>query len=177
MERVSVIIPVYNSEKTIQQCIETVLDNKYSDFEVIVVDDCSTDNSRKIISHILRKRPFTFLKNKENRGPGFTRNQGIRRAKGDIILLLDSDSYVPENWIEQHVRAHEEIPAHIIGGGIEGVHSTISGRCDGYFNSCLKSYFYFKVSRPYPSCRWQPVSSSLVISQEHLRSHESSFYR
>lgn len=137
MERVSVIIPVYNSEKTIQQCIETVLDNKYSDFEVIVVDDCSTDNSRKIISHILRKRPFTFLKNKENRGPGFTRNQGIRRAKGDIILLLDSDSYVPENWIEQHVRAHEEIPAHIIGGGIEGVHSTISGRCDGYFNSCL----------------------------------------
>lgn len=156
MEKVSVVIPVYDSEKTIQQCIETVLGNKYPYFEVIVVDDCSTDLSRKIIGNVLKKRSFTFLQNKENRGPGFTRNRGIRIAKGDIIILLDSDSYVQENWIEQHVKAHEEkgiLSAHIIGGGIEGIHDTISGRCDGYFNSVLnvprsKSFFLKRFHLP-----------------------------
>lgn len=147
------VIPVYNSEKTIQQCIETVLDNKYPYFDVIAIDDCSTDHSRKIIAHILKKRHFTFLQNRENRGPGFTRNRGIRRAKGDIVILLDSDSYVKENWIEQHVKAHKEISAHIIGGGIEGIHNTISSRCDGYFNSVLnvpgsKSFFLKRFHLP-----------------------------
>ena len=130
MNKVSVIIPAYNAEKTIKECIESALNNDYDDFEVVVVDDGSTDNTREIIGRIDDKR-LKFFGNAENSGAPSTRNHGIKKSEGEIVLLLDADAYVKEDWIRRHASLHEETPADVIGGGIIGVYDTVYGKCDG----------------------------------------------
>lgn len=96
--KASVIIPTYNSEKTISKCLESILDSDYSSFEVIVVDDGSTDNTINIVKkHAVRH----FIK--EHSGPAIQRNFGARRAKGEVLLFTDSDCIVSKDWIKNMV--------------------------------------------------------------------------
>ncbi|HEK0623321.1 TPA: glycosyltransferase family 2 protein [Proteus mirabilis] len=96
MEKFSIIIPMYNVEKYIHQCIQSILSQTYQNFEVIVIDDGSSDNSSKIVDEIIKsEKRVTLIKNKNN-GPSISRNIGIEKSTGDIILFLDSDDmYVP----------------------------------------------------------------------------------
>ena len=99
---VSVIIPNYNKEKYLHQCIESVLVQSYIDLEVIVVDDASTDLSKKIIVEYAEKDPRVkpiFLE--KNGGVSAARNAGIIAAKGDYVTMLDSDDfYFDKNKIQ-----------------------------------------------------------------------------
>ncbi len=95
--RFSVIIPVYNRERFVAKAIESVLAQSYENFELIVVDDGSTDNTPKI----LERYPIKILR-QQNRGVSAARNAGIRIAKGDIIALLDSD----DEWQKDHLATH-----------------------------------------------------------------------
>ncbi|WP_457559293.1 glycosyltransferase family 2 protein [Candidatus Harpocratesius sp.] len=89
---ISVIIPVYNREKTINRAINSVLHQTYQNFEIIVVDDCSSDQSVKIVkSFIQNDFRIQLLINNINQGPNYTRNRGIKQAQGKYIILLDSD--------------------------------------------------------------------------------------
>ena len=87
---VSVIIPVYNREKTIKKAIESVLGQTYTDLEVIVVDDCSTDKTIEVVESIEDKR-VRLVKSPENGGACRARNIGIENAKGEYIAFHDSD--------------------------------------------------------------------------------------
>ena len=130
---VSVIVPNYNGEKTIRKCIQSILDNSYKDFELIIIDDCSKDLSMKIIESFKDPR-IRILKNKKNYGASKTRNQGIKIAKGHIILLIDSDMYTDKNCISQHLSAHNTINTNIVAGSIQGIHKTIIGQADDFCN-------------------------------------------
>lgn len=127
--KVSVILPVYNASRTIKECLNSVLNQDYTNYELIIVDDVSTDNSVSIIKSFKDKR-ISFIKNNKNGGPGFTRNVAIKNSNGEIILLVDSDTIVPKNWISKHVE--EQTNADIVGGSILGVHRTISGEADAF---------------------------------------------
>jgi len=131
MKKASVIIPNYNGASTLGNCLTSVLTNDYPDFEVVVVDDQSTDQSLKIIQNINDHR-LRLICNERNSGAAFSRNRGIRNANGDIIILLDSDSYVERDWIGKHVQLSSTIDADIIGGGMVGIHQSIAGACDGF---------------------------------------------
>lgn len=96
---ISVIIPNYNRAKVISRAIESVLDQTFSDFELIVVDDCSTDNSMQVISLIQDKRIKVFQL-KENSGAAAARNYGIKQSSGDFISFLDSDDYFEPRFLE-----------------------------------------------------------------------------
>lgn len=88
----SVIIPNYNNERYLVQCIESVLKQTYKPFEIIISDDCSTDRSINIIKEYEKK--YSFIKgiySTENRGVALTRHKAIMEAKGDYITMLDSD--------------------------------------------------------------------------------------
>ena len=88
----SIIIPVYNSEKYLFQCIQSVLNQKYSNVEIIIVDDCSTDKSLTIIrSFAKRYNNIKIICNKKNEGVSVCRNKGISNAVGKYIIFLDSD--------------------------------------------------------------------------------------
>lgn len=98
---VSVIVPAYNSQAYISKCIETLLAQTYrhENYEVIVVDDGSTDETADIIKNY----PVRYIYQK-NQGPAAARNNGVKEAKGDMILFTDSDCVPTQNWIEEMVR-------------------------------------------------------------------------
>lgn len=120
MSFVSVIIPSYNSGLTIEGCLSSVLQQDYprEKYEVIVIDDGSSDESDKLIL----KYPVMLLMQKHS-GPGAARNKGLRYAKGEIIIFLDSDCTVDVDWISTHVQAHgnqsRTKPVGCIGGAIK----------------------------------------------------------
>ena len=103
MEKVSVIIPVYNSSKHLKECIDSVINQTYKNLEIIIVNDDSTDNSLSIINSYKDKR-IKLIDLKENVGVSFARNKGIERATGDYICYLDSDDYWNHNKIEKQIK-------------------------------------------------------------------------
>src|SRR3989338_966512 len=133
MAKASVIIPVYNAEGTIRKCIQSVLANDYVDLEVIVVDDNSIDGTRDIVEHIKDDR-IRLIVNEKKAGHAFSRNRGIKESRGSIILFLDADSYIEQNWVKIHIRLHSDILADIVGGAIAGIYKTVFGKCDGFCN-------------------------------------------
>lgn len=92
---VSIIVPVYNVEKYIEKCIDSLLNQTFEDYEIIVVIDGSTDASEKIVRNIQKENPAKIkIINQEKKGPGAARNTGIEAACGKFLLFVDSDDYV-----------------------------------------------------------------------------------
>lgn len=89
----SIIIPVYNTEKYIEQCIRSVIDQTYNKWELIIIDDGSTDQSLSIIKEFERMDSRIRVYSQRNLGVSNARNFGIRKAKGEFIMFLDSDDY------------------------------------------------------------------------------------
>lgn len=99
---VSVIIPVFNSEKTIENCLFSVLKQTYPNIEIIVVDDCSTDDTQSKVKAIQSQYPYKIqlFRNRKNLGPGGSRNQGIDYSYGEFLAFLDSDDTWMPNKLE-----------------------------------------------------------------------------
>ena len=97
---VSVIVPVYNSEKYLTEALNSLEEQTFKNFEVIIVNDGSTDNSEKIIKDFVNKNSNFKLINQKNMGPGYAKNTGIRYSKGKYIAFLDSDDFFAPNFLE-----------------------------------------------------------------------------
>lgn len=95
----SIIIANFNGEKYLQDCLPSVFKTNYSNFEVIIIEDGSTDRSLNIISSFQKKYHFRLIQNKENMGLVKSRNQAIGRITGDILVFLDNDTKVDKNWL------------------------------------------------------------------------------
>ena len=98
---ISVIIPVYNVEKYIRQCVDSVLEQSYKDFELILVDDGSPDNSPAICDEYAQKDTRVSVIHQKNLGVSAARNNGIRHAKGEWITFVDSDDWVDTDYLEK----------------------------------------------------------------------------
>lgn len=102
MPKVSVIVPVYNVEKYLRQCLDSVINQTLKDIEIICVDDKSPDGSSHILKeYALRDNRIKIIKNEENKGTGYSRNIAISQATGDYIMLLDSDDWYEEYTCEK----------------------------------------------------------------------------
>lgn len=111
---VSIVMPNYNGEKYLKATIESVLAQTYTNWELLFVDDCSTDNSIKIIEGFAKQDKRIFLiRQKENKGVAHARNVGIAEARGEYIALLDSDDIWEKEKIEKQKRLMEEENASI----------------------------------------------------------------
>lgn len=96
--RVSIIIPVYNAEKYLKRCIDSVLKNKESDIEVILINDGSTDESNKICEEYLSSDSRLVYINQKNLGVSAARNKGIENAKNEYVFFLDADDYLADKY-------------------------------------------------------------------------------
>lgn len=101
MPKVSVIVPVYNVENYIEKCLTSLVNQTLKDIEIIVVNDGSKDNSKKIINDFLDKYKNIVYVEKKNGGLSDARNYGMKYAKGDYVAFLDSDDYVDETIYEK----------------------------------------------------------------------------
>ncbi|MBT3408613.1 glycosyltransferase family 2 protein [Candidatus Woesearchaeota archaeon] len=93
--KISIIIPAYNSERTLVNTIKYIFNSKITDFEIIIVDDFST----KKIKDYIKNNKVKIFRNKRNMGPSYSRNIGAQKAKGEILLFLDSDIYIKKNTL------------------------------------------------------------------------------
>jgi len=119
---VSVIIPVFNSEKFIVEAIKSVLAQTYQNFEIILVDDCSTDNSVSLIEILRKNEPRIHLfKNKVNSGAAISRNRALNEANGQYVAFLDSDDSWYPNKLSQQINLMINKNAFLIFGSIEMV--------------------------------------------------------
>ena len=100
MTKLSVIVPVYNVEKYIKKCLDTLTNQTLKDIEILVINDGSPDNSQKIIDKYVKKHKNIKSYIKENGGLSDARNYGIEKAKGEYIAFVDSDDYISENMYE-----------------------------------------------------------------------------
>ena len=100
MKLISIIVPVYNAEKTIKKCIDSILAQTYEAFELILINDGSKDNSLNILKEYEALDERILVVTQENSGVSVTRNKGINEAKGDYIVFVDSDDYIKENALE-----------------------------------------------------------------------------
>lgn len=134
MYKISVIIPVYNVEKYIAQCLNSVLCQNFDGCEIVVVNDGSQQNERAIIDDLMKKYSNIRYIEKENGGQGSARNMGLRLAQGKYILFLDSDDYLEEGTLAKLYETAEHTHSDIV-------------LFDGYFVSEDKARIYY-VSNP-----------------------------
>lgn len=121
MSKVSVIVPVYNAEKYLREAIESVLNQTYTDFELLLINDRSTDKSREICEEYSKKdeRIILLENDTENHGPGPTRNIGLDNATGDFIYFMDADDWIDKSLLEICIDRMRETNADIVQFGIE----------------------------------------------------------
>ena len=117
----SVILPTYNRGKKLIETVESIEKNDFDkrEFEIIVVNDCSTDATESVIRDLKKKyKNILALKNKKNGGPATTRNNGIKKAKGKLIFFTDDDCLVPKNWLKTYASFFEKNSAVYGAGGL-----------------------------------------------------------
>lgn len=101
MVKISVVIPVYNTQNYLNECIDSVLNQSFKDFEIICINDGSTDNSLSILSDYEVSDERIKVISQQNRGLGASRNEGLKLAQGEYVLFLDSDDYLTPDALEK----------------------------------------------------------------------------
>ncbi len=111
---ITVVVPCYNVEKYVEKCIDSIMNQTYKNLEIILVEDCSTDNTYDIIKKYPKKdKRIKVIKNEKNSGLSFSRNAGIKAATGKYIGFIDSDDYITENFYENLLKAMKKAKAEV----------------------------------------------------------------
>lgn len=146
--KISVVVPLYNKEKSIARTIESILNQTLKDFELVIVDDGSTDNSVDIVRNFNDER-IVFIQQK-NAGPGAARNTGVRNAKADWVVFLDADDEnLPDSleFFEKMINEHPE--ADIIDTGkylrIGDILTKAFHPIEGWVKNPLRACFFLQV--------------------------------
>jgi len=121
MKKASIVIPCYNTAENIGQTLQAFFDQTQpaDAYEIIVIDDCSTDHTAAEIDRNREDPRLIFLQNKRNSGPAHTRNRGIDQATGEIIIFSDGDTVPNKDYVEKHLHTHGRYPAlhFVVSGG------------------------------------------------------------
>lgn len=115
MSRISIIMPLFNAAKYLPEALQSVLNQTYREFELICIDDCSTDDTAEILMNFQRKdERIKVLENKERLGAGPSRNRGLKAAKGKYVIFLDGDDIFEEELLEKANAAMERYQTDIV---------------------------------------------------------------
>ena len=119
--KVSIIVPVYNAEKSLARCVDSILNQEFRDFELILMDDGSKDRSGEICDGYARADARVVVVHKENTGVSDTRNQAIARARGTFLQFVDSDDWLTPDATETFVYAAQKFNCDGAGGRGDGL--------------------------------------------------------
>lgn len=179
---VSVIIPVYNSEQYLRECIDSVLEQSYTDFELLLINDGSTDSSGKICDEYALKDVRVKVFHKENGGVSSARNLGISKSKGDWITFVDSDDLITDHYFEALKK--EDISADLILLNIKRFSGQKEFEFVGFNDSLLNRKDFMKhfTFFPYLSGPYAKFYKTSIIQQNnvlfdiHLQNYEDSLF-
>lgn len=101
MDKISIVVPVFNGERFLYECLDSIYNQSFKNFEVLLVDDCSTDSSPDILKgYTIRDNRFIYLKNEENKGLSYSRNKGIECSTGEFLFFIDADDILDERCLQ-----------------------------------------------------------------------------
>lgn len=164
---ISIIIPNYNSEKYISKCLDSILSQNYNDFEVIVVDDGSTDQSAKIIQKYCKKHKEITLICQDNLNAAIARNRGLKTANGDYALFLDSDDELEPNALSDMVETIKKNNLDLVIGGFVEIKET--GEKTGEYHNHEITGILEKESILRIATDFKPVPSNKLYSMKVIR--------
>ena len=168
MPKVSVIVPVYNTEKYLSRCIDSILAQTYTDFELILVNDGSTDNSGKICDEYAQKDKRIVVIHKENGGVSSARNKGIEKAKGEWIAFVDSDDYISETYLSDFPK-NDENDMEICGIVSFNGQSFISNQQGVKYSDKNLSLFYEDLfSYRANTSPWAKIIKKEILKKNHI---------
>lgn len=144
---VSVIIAAYNCDKYINQCIDSLLNQSFKNFEIIVVDDGSTDRTYSILNEYKTKNKNLYIYKQKNKYAGVARNNGLSRAKGEYVLFLDADDFFEPNMLMLAYQRAKSVDADIV---------------------VFKGREYNDVTKEFKNCRF-PLSPELFPNKAVIR--------
>lgn len=180
----TIIVPVYNVEKYLSQCLDSILRQKYRNFEILCVNDGSTDNSSSILNHYAAKDQRIKIITKANGGLSSARNAGIEKAHGNLIGFVDSDDYIHPNMFSLLVNSIKNWKSDL---SVCGVHicpedkNTDKNRIKNFTNffSLPSTGHYATCSLAYNSlncCAWNKVYRTDIIQENNLTFPEGLLY-
>lgn len=120
---VSAIIPAYNAEKTIEKCINSVLNQTYQACEIVIVDDGSVDGTYKILRDYEQKHSIVKAYTQHNAGVSAARNAGIRYATGDFVVFVDADDEISPNMLEMLIKYQKEYDVDLVKSGLVQIYA------------------------------------------------------
>ena len=171
--KVTVFMPVYNSEKYLNQAIESILNQTYTDFEFLIINDGSTDKSDDIIKKYLYDKRIRYVQNDGNKGLPYTRNRGLELCKGEYLALMDSDDIAINTRLEEQVKfldANKDVD--VIGADYYHFENNrLARRVSIYGTERIKIHLMFQ------SCLCNPVSMMRIdfIRNNNIKYREECF--
>ena len=175
-ELVSVIIPVYNSEKYIKRCIKSVVKQTYKKIEIIVIDDGSTDTTPMILDKLSSEYEKIKVIHKKNEGVSVARNDGLDNAAGKYIYFVDSDDYIAKDAVEKLVFTKENTESDLVVCGFDYILNDNSHNNIVYFQKMwkkdVKQYievFSEKIYSLYYGALWNKLYDSKIIMKYNIR--------
>lgn len=175
MPLVSIIVPVYNAEKTLDRCVSSILNQEYRDFELLLLDDGSTDSSGKLCDAYAGKDPRVRVFHKANSGVSDTRNQGIARAKGKYLQFSDSDDwFAPEatKFLVQAITEHDCDMVIADFYRVSGERVSQKGNIEDEGVLERADFALKMMQRPadfYYGVLWNKLYKRAIIEEQHLR--------
>ena len=117
MDKVTLIVPVYNVEKYLKRCIDSILNQSYKNIEIICVNDCSPDNSQEILNDYEKKQQIRVIINEKNMGLGKSRERALKESTGKYIMFIDSDDYIDTYYVEKYMAVMQSEDYDMVIGG------------------------------------------------------------
>ena len=169
MSKVSVIVPVYNTEQYLPRCIDSILAQTFTDFELILVNDGSTDNSGMICNEYAKKDSRIIVIHKENGGVSSARNLGIDNAKGKYITFVDSDDYILSQYLDNIYTCLIKVKADLIFTSYTDIINEEKSIVKiNYDFNCLEDYVSFFIINGNFTAPWGKFFSRKIINENSL---------
>ncbi|HZH58307.1 MAG TPA: glycosyltransferase [Metabacillus sp.] len=175
--KVSVIVPVYNCEKYLLKCLESICNQTYSNIEIIIVNDGSTDNTEKIIINMKEQEHRIIYYKQENSGPSEARNKGISLSKGEYLVFIDSDDTVEPSYIEMLLNEMLISKADLICCGYKDISEFgIVNYSDFHFNNSATVHSMMEmVCKGTGGVLWSKIFKKEIISKHSLKMDKTIF--
>lgn len=173
--KVSVIIPIFNAEKYLEKCIDSILTQEYSNLEIIIINDGSMDNSERICKDYCEIDERIMFLNQKNQGVSYTRNQGILKSSGEFIVFIDADDYIEKEYIKNMVnRMNDEVDIVICNYNIVNKEGNVTGHnCEDRSKMIpvldLFKNYWENYHKGYINAPWNKLYKKAIIDKYNIK--------
>lgn len=173
MAKISVLIPTYNSEKYIEKCIKSVINQTYKNIEIICINDGSTDNTKNILENLQKTDNRIKIINKKNTGYGSSLNLGIKNAKGEYIAIIESDDFIKDTMFDKLIKIIKEQNCDIIKANFYKKNSKTKKYSSKYFTNSIQNIEIFPQMLLIQPSVWSAIYKKDFLTKNNIKFSET----